>query len=101
MLVAQKTNHRWTTQVHPMAGDWVAQYTSRAASGGLVAVYEFLGSDANTGIVLEPFSLSADALGSSPHFAAGHQGVLGIARGSNEANGSTVQFYTLPPPGCQ
>ncbi|MDX2169207.1 MAG: dockerin type I repeat-containing protein [Deltaproteobacteria bacterium] len=100
-MTMPKTFHRWTTQVHAMNGDWVAQYTSRAASGALVAVYELLGSDANTGLVLEPFELSADALGSSPHTAPGHSGVLGIARGSNLANGTTVEFYTLPPPSCQ
>jgi hypothetical protein len=100
-MVSQKTNHRWTTQVHPMGGDWVAQYASRAPDGSVVAVFEMLGDDAQTGIVLEPFSLTADALGSSRHTAAGVDGVLGIARGSNVANGTTVEFYKLAPPSCQ
>ncbi|MBX3027926.1 dockerin type I repeat-containing protein [bacterium] len=100
-VVAQKTNHRWTTQVHPMGNDWVAQYASRAADGSIVAVYELLGDDARTGIALEPFPLSADALGSSRHTAPAVFGVLGIARGSAVGNGTTVEFYTLAPPSCQ
>jgi hypothetical protein len=99
--VSQKTNHRWTTQVHPMGNDWVAQYTSRTANNELIAVFELLGSDAQTGLLLEPFPMSADALGSNPHFVAGHVGTLGITRGSAGGGGTTVQFYTLPPPSCQ
>jgi hypothetical protein len=98
--VAQKTNQRWTTQVHAVGADWVAQYGSRAADGSIVAVYELLGDDAQTRAALEPFTLSADALGSSPHFAAGHVGELGIVRGSNLAQGTEVTFQTLPPPAC-
>lgn len=99
-MTAQKTNHRWTTQVHAMGADWVAQYTSRAADNSLIAVYELLGSDAGTGIYLQPFGLTADALGSSPHTAPGYEGVLGIARGSMVQGGTTVEFYTLAPPTC-
>ena len=100
-IVSEKTNQRWTTQVHPMGNDWVAQYASRAVDGSIVAVYELLGDDAQTGIYLEPFPLTADALGSSRHTAPGVAGVLGIARGSQVANGTTVEFYTLAPPSCQ
>jgi hypothetical protein len=100
-VVAEKTNQRWTTQVHPMGNDWVAQYASRAADGSVVAVYELLGDDAQTGIYLEPFPLTADALGSSRHTAPGVEGVLGIARGSNVDGGTTVEFYELAPPRCQ
>jgi hypothetical protein len=38
-VVSQKTNHRWTTQVHQMGGEWVAQYASRAPDDSIVAVY--------------------------------------------------------------
>ncbi|MEO8604017.1 MAG: dockerin type I repeat-containing protein [bacterium] len=100
-MVSQKTNHRWTTQVHAVGSDWVAQYASRAPDNSIVAVYELLGSDAQTGLVLEPFPLTADALGSAPHFAAGHIGELGIARGSIGDGSTSVQFYTLPRPSCQ
>jgi hypothetical protein len=99
--VSEKTGHRWTTQVHPMGSDWVAQYASRGVDGSIVAVYELLGDNAQTGIYLQPFPLTADALGSSRHTAAGVDGVLGIARGSNVAGGTTVEFYTLTPPACQ
>jgi len=99
-MVSAKTNHRWTTQVHPMGADWVAQYASRAADGSVVAVYELLGDDAQTGIYLEPFPLTADALGSSRHTAPDVAGVLGIARGSAVTGGTTVEFYTLAPPSC-
>jgi hypothetical protein len=100
-MVAQKTNHRWTTQVHAVGADWVAQYASRAADNSIVAVYEVLGDDGQTRAALEPFTLSADALGSSPHVVPGHVGTLGIARGSNlGAQGTEVTFHTLPPPAC-
>ncbi len=99
-VVAQKTNQRWTTQVHAVGADWVAQYASRAADNSIVAIYELLGSDAQTRAALEPFTLSADALGSSPHFAAGHVGTLGIARGSNLGPSTELTFQTLPPPAC-
>jgi hypothetical protein len=97
---AQKTNQRWTTQVHAVGGVWVAQYASRAADNSLVAVYDLLGDDAQTRAEIQPFSLSADALGSSPHSVAGHVGELGIARGSNLSQGTEVTFQTLPPPAC-
>ena len=45
-MVAQKTNHRWTTQVHAVGADWVAQYASRTANNSIIAVYELLGDDA-------------------------------------------------------
>jgi hypothetical protein len=98
---SQKTNHKFSTQVHAMGGDWVAQYASRDANGAVVAVFELLGDDAQTGIYLEPFPLTADSLGSSRHSAAAAAGVLGIARGSNINGGTTVEFYTLAPPSCQ
>jgi hypothetical protein len=100
-MVAQKTNHRWTTQMHAVNGEWVAQYATRAADGSINAVYELLGDDAQTHAAREPFPLTADALGSSPHFAAGHVGEMGIARGSNSTQGSDVTFYTLPPAACR
>jgi len=100
-VVSDKTNQRWTTQVHAMGTDWVAQYGSRAADDSIVAVYELLGSDAQTNIALEPFALTADALGSAPHFAASQNGTLGIARGSYVTGGTTVEFYTLPRPHCR
>jgi hypothetical protein len=100
-MVAQKTNHRWTTQVHAVGADWVAQYASRTADNSIIAVYEVLGDDGQTRASVEPFLLSADALGSSPHVAPGHVGTLGIARGSNlGTQGTAVSFYTLPAPAC-
>ena len=97
---AQKTNQRWTTQVHAVGGSWVAQYASRATDGSLVAVYDLLGDDAQTNFEIQPFPLTADALGSSPHYVDGHVGELGIARGSNLSQGSQITFQTLPPPAC-
>jgi len=99
-MVQNKTNQRWTTQVHAVGADWVAQYASRAADNSIIAVYELLRDDTQTRAVLEPFTLSADALGSSPHTAAGHVGELGIVRGSNLTQGTEVTFQTLPAPVC-
>jgi hypothetical protein len=99
-VVENKTNHRWTTQIHAAGSDWVAQYASRAADNSVIAIYELLGDNGQTRAALEPFTLTADALGSSPHTAAGQLGTLGIARGSNLPQGTEVTFYTLPAPAC-
>jgi hypothetical protein len=98
-VVAQKTNHRWTTQVHASGADWIAQYASRAADNSVVAVYELLGDNADTRAVIEPFVMNVDALGSSPHPGLG--GTLGIARGNLVSGGTEVTFHTLAPPVCQ
>jgi hypothetical protein len=97
---ARKTDQRWTTQVHAAGAEWVAQYATRAADNSVWAVYELLGDDARTHARLQPFPLNADALGSSPHVAAGHVGELGIARGAFVDGGTEVTFRTLPPPAC-
>ena len=85
----------------PRGADWIAQYATRTATNSIVAVYELLGDDGLTRAAIEPFPLTADALGSSPHFDPNHAGVLGIARGSVIGTQSTeVTFHTLPPPRC-
>lgn len=99
-VVANKAPYRWTTQVHASGADWVAQYATRAADDSVVAIYELLGDDLKTRAAIEPFALNANALGSAPHFAAGHEGELGIARGAYVAGGTEVTFQTLPPPAC-
>jgi hypothetical protein len=95
-----KSLHRWTTRVHALGPDWVAQYASKKADGSVEAVFELLDSGAQTRVALTPFELTADALGSSVHFAAGHERTLGIARGDNGVADTTVTFYTLAPPVC-
>jgi hypothetical protein len=99
-VMAQKTGQRWSTQVHAIPGAWVAQYAGRAADNSIVAVYELLGDDAQTRLAIQPFTLTADALGSSPQLADGHVGELGIALGEQVAQGTQVTFQTLPPPVC-
>ena len=87
-------------EVHAIPGAWVAQYAGRAADNSIIAVYELLGDDAQTRLAIQPFTLTADALGSSPQVADGHVGELGIALGANLAQGTQVTFQTLPPPAC-
>jgi len=96
---AQKAGHRWTTRLHALGPDWIAQYASYR-DGVLKAVFELVDSDSVTRKSIEPFALNADALGSSIHTAAGHEGVLGIARGDNDLGSTRVTFYTLAPPRC-
>jgi len=95
----QKAGHRWTTRLHALAADWIAQYASWR-DGSLKAVFELLDSNAETRKTIEAFDLTADALGSSIHTAPGHEGVLGIARGDNDLAATRVTFYTLAPPRC-
>lgn len=96
-----KSNHRWTTQVHGVGSDWVVQYGSTQSDGSILGVYEWLDSTAQSKAVLTPFTLTADALGSSAHFAAGAVGSIGIARGDALSGGGTqVTFQRLDPPAC-
>jgi hypothetical protein len=96
----QKTLHRWTTKVHAVGSDWVAQYSSRKADGSIAAQFELLDSGAHTKATLTPFPLNADALGSSVHFAPGHVGEMGIARGYQIGTSIEVTFHTLSAPAC-
>ena len=96
----QKSNQRWTTQIHAVGSDWVAQYASRQTDGTLAAVYELLDGNANTKKRLTPFQLTWDALGSSVHSAPSHAGAIGIAHGDRSGGQSRILFYVLDPPTC-
>jgi hypothetical protein len=96
----EKTFHKWSTQVHAVGNDWVAQYASRLPDDSLVAVYELVDSASQSHASTTPFALNADALGSSVHYLAGHDRTVGIARGYQNTSGTDVSFYLLDPPAC-
>jgi hypothetical protein len=50
---------------------------------------------------MTPFTLSANALGSSVQNGGPYAGRMGIARGDNRNGVTTVTFFTLDPPVCQ
>jgi hypothetical protein len=50
---------------------------------------------------MTPYSLSADALGSSVHWLGQNAGRMGIARGDNGDGVATITFQTLEPPACR
>jgi hypothetical protein len=63
-------------------------------------VFEYIDSGAETHVRIEPFGLTADALGSSVHSVPGYERRIGVARGSSDTQGTTVTFHTLDPPIC-
>lgn len=96
----EKSNHRWTTRIHPSGADWLVHYARRLSSGANRAVFEVRDSGGAKRIAIEPFDLTADALGSSPHPHAGQERTVGVVRGDNGVSETTVQFYLLDPPAC-
>lgn len=98
--IGEKSNHRFSTQVHAVGTDWVAQYASRQSDDSILAVYELLDGAAQSHATLTPFDLNADALGSDAHFLPPHERTIGIARGYATGSGSEVSFYLLEPPVC-
>jgi len=96
----EKSGDRWTTRVHSSGNDWVVQYVRRLADGSKQAVFELVDSAAQTRAMIAPFSMTADALGSSPHVLPGFERTIGVARGDNGVAGTTVTFYFLDPPSC-
>lgn len=96
----EKSHHRWTTRVHASGNDWVVHYARRLSTGANRAVFELRDSAGARRVAIEPFDLTADALGSSPHPQAAHGRTLGVVRGDNGVGESTVWFYLLAPPAC-
>jgi len=98
---ANKSPFRWTTQVHPVAGDWAVHYSAWQPQGEPLAVFEYVDGAGSTQARLIPFTLSADALGSSLQRGGPQPGRIGIARGDSRDGVSTVTFFTLDPPRCE
>lgn len=96
----EKSPYRWTTQIHAVGPDWIAQYTRWRSGADPLAVYQWLGSNGEIKETLAPFSVSLDALGSDLHPLAPMGAALGIARGSREGGGSRVSFQSLSAPRC-
>lgn len=97
----EKSLHRWTTRVHASGNDWLVHYARRTASGANQAVFEILDSAATTRASMTPFTLTADALGSSPHTLPGMERTVGVVRGDNGVAESQVTFYFVDAPTCQ
>jgi hypothetical protein len=91
---------RWTTQLHALGGDFVAQYARWQASADPLAVYQWLDSQGNAKATLTPFASNTDALGSSPHFLGALAGTFGVTRGYRDGTAYRVTFQTLSPPTC-
>lgn len=96
----EKSLHRWTTRIHASGSDWVLHYARREASGANRAVFEVRDSAGGKRVGIEPFDLTADALGSSPHPTSGLERTLGVVRGDNGVSDTSVTFYLLDPPSC-
>lgn len=92
----------WTKQIHAVGGGWTAHYSAwQGQNVEPLAVFEHIDDAGNTHERMTPFTLSANALGSSVQKNGPHAGRIGIARGDNRNGVSTVTFFTLDPPVCQ
>lgn len=92
----------WTKQIHAVGGGWTVHYSAWQGPGiEPLAVFEHIDDAGNSHARLEPFTLSANALGSSVQPSGPHAGRIGIARGDNRNGVSTVTFFTLDPPVCE
>jgi len=97
-----KSPYRWTKNVHAVGSDFVVHYASfRQGEPPATANFEYLDNASQTHVRMQPFLLSADALGSSVHFLPEFRRRVGVAHGSADEQGTTVAFYTLDPPVCQ
>jgi hypothetical protein len=92
----------WTKQIHAVGGGWTVHYSAwQGHHVEPLAVFEHIDDAGNSHLRLEPFTLSANALGSSVQPDGPYAGRLGIARGDNRNGVSTVTFFTLDPPVCE
>jgi hypothetical protein len=96
-----KSPFRWTKNVHAVGPDFVVHYSSWRENSPPAAIFEYLDAGANQHAKIEPFLLTADALGSSVHFDPAFADRIGVARGSSTEQGTTVVFQVLDPPSCQ
>lgn len=88
---------RWSTQIHALGTAWIAQYARPQPNGEALAVFDWLDNTAATAATITPFTLNADALGSSVH---PQTGTLGIARGYARDGASEITFQILAAPTC-
>jgi len=100
-VMPDKSWLRWTTQIQAVGHDWVVQYTRWQNQSNPLAVFALVDDRGNQLGQLTPFTMTADALGSSVHTVGANVGRMGIARGDNSANTATVTFHTLEPPMCR
>jgi hypothetical protein len=92
----------WTKQIHAVDGGWTVHYSAWRPQGAEpLAIFEHLDDAGNTHARLEPFTLSANALGSSVQPNGPYAGRIGIARGDTRNGVSSVTFFTLDPPVCE
>ncbi len=100
-VMPQKANLRWVTQIHAVGSGWVVQYPRWQSNAEPLAVFTLLDDQGQPQATMTPYSLSADALGSSVHWLGQNAGRMGIARGDNGDGVATITFQTLEPPACR
>ena len=100
-VMRQKSTLKWATQIHAVGGGWVVHYPRWQDNAEPLAVFELLDDRGQAQATMTPYSLSADALGSSVHWLGENSGRMGIARGDNRDGVSTITFETLEPPICR
>jgi hypothetical protein len=96
-----KSPFRWNTNIHALGNDWVVHYSLWNQDAEPDAVFQVIDSEGNTHAHMSPFTLSADALGSSIHTQGPYPNRVGVARGDLRNGVATVTFHTLDPPVCR
>jgi len=100
-VMQKKSTLKWATQIQAVGGGWVIHYPRWRDNAEPLAVFELLDDQGQAQATMTPYSLSADALGSSVHWLGENSGRMGIARGDNRDGVSTINFQTLEPPICR
>jgi len=92
---------RWVTQIHAVGHDWVVQYGRWQNQADPLAVFELVDDQGHELASMTPFTMTADALGSSVQPVGSNAGRMGIARGDNSNNTASVTFQLLEPAVCR
>jgi hypothetical protein len=96
-----KSQWRWGTQIHPLGADWLVQYLRGQPSADPLAVYHLVSDQGDVLATLTPFTMNADALGSSMHFSPEANGQVAVARGYYESGAAKIVLQFVGAPVCR
>ncbi|MBI5517346.1 MAG: hypothetical protein HY909_26470 [Deltaproteobacteria bacterium] len=99
-VTTERAGHGFSTQLHAVGCDWLAQYARWRPGAEPQVVFQWLDDAGAVRATLTPFTQGADALGSSPALAPAARGSVGVARGARDGDRWRLLFHLLEPPSC-